>query len=269
MKETKNKVAFITGGANGIGLGMAKAMLEAGVQVAIADVRDDRIERVMPELRAIDERVSAVRCDVSDGEAIKAAADQVEDRLGPVQICCNNAGIGIGGPFQNCDDELWERILGVNLWGVIRGGREFANRMIQHGLEGHIVNTASIMGMITGPGSAAYCATKHAVVGMSECMRQDLKPHNIGVSVLCPFIVDTNIFYPDLADDDIEGIKARKERMSGVMRYTLDPQYVGQLVLKAIQDDEMHIFCDGDETPQRVNARFEQVMGSFDRQFPS
>lgn len=268
MIDTKDKVAFITGGANGIGLGMAKAFLSAGVQVAIADVRDDRIERVMPILRAIDDRVFSVHCDVSDGAAIQSAADAVEQHLGPVQICCNNAGIGIGGPFQNCDDDLWERILGVNLWGVIRGGREFANRMIQNELEGHIVNTASIMGLITGRGSASYCATKHAVVGMSECMKQDLEPHNIGVSVLCPFIVDTNIFYPDLADDDVEGIQERKQRM-GLMRYALDPVYVGELVLKAIQENEMHIFCDGTETPQRINNRFGDVMGSFDRQFPT
>ena len=268
MKDTYGKVAFITGGANGIGLGMAKAFLKGGLQVAIADVRQDRLDRVLPQLKEISDRVHAMRCDVTSAEAICQAADETEARLGPVQICCNNAGIGIGGPFQQCEDELWERILNVNLWGVIRGGREFAKRMMENKLEGHIVNTASIMGMITGAGSAAYCATKHAVVGMSECMRADLEPHQIGVSVLCPYIVDTNIFYPDLADDDIEGIAKRKKQLS-LMKFALDPEYVGELVLKAIHENEMHIFCDDAETPKFVGARFERVMSSFERQFPS
>ena len=267
LKDTVGKVAFITGGANGIGLGMAKAFLHAGLKVAIADIREDRLQRVEPQLKAISEDVIALACDVVNAKAISDAADEIEKSLGPVQICCNNAGIGIGGPFHTIAEETWSRILDVNLWGVIRGGREFANRLINAGLEGHIVNTASIMGMITGGGSAAYCATKHAVVGMSECMRADLTPHHIGVSVLCPFIVDTSIFYPDLADDDLEGIAERKRNLS-LMKYALDPQYVGELVLRAIQNDELHVFCDGDETPNMVKSRFERVMGAFDRQFP-
>lgn len=177
MKETKGKVAFITGGANGIGLGMAKAFLQAGVKVAIADIRDDRLQRVEPQLKEISDDVVALNCDAADAAALSAAADEIESTLGPVQICCNNAGIGIGGPFHTITEATWTRILDVNLWGVIRGGQEFANRLIAAELDGHIVNTASIMGLITGPGSAAYCATKHAVVGMSECMRADLASH--------------------------------------------------------------------------------------------
>lgn len=267
MRETEGTVAFVTGGANGIGLGMAKAFLSAGLKVAIADVREDRMERVLPELEAISNDVIAVRCDVASRDAIESAANEVEAKLGAVQICCNNAGIGTGGPFHSISQEAWRRILDVNLWGVIHGGQIFANRMIENDLSGHIVNTASIMGLISGAGSASYCATKHAVVGMSECMRQDLKQHNIGVSVLCPFIVDTSIFYPDLADNDIEGIAERKRRMP-IMQYALDPQYVGELVLKAIQNDELHVFCDGTETPGHVNRRFEEINNSFGRQFP-
>ena len=268
MKDTAGKVAFITGGANGIGLGMAKAFLKAGLKVAIADIREDRMQRVVPTLRAISEDLIAVQCDVASRDAIEKAANEVEENLGPVQICCNNAGIGTGGPFHTVSQEAWQRILDVNLWGVIHGGQIFANRMIERKLQGHIVNTASIMGLISGAGSASYCATKHAVVGMSECMREDLKQHNIGVSVLCPFIVDTSIFYPDLADDDIEGIAERKRNLS-ILKYALDPQYVGELVLRAIQNDEMHVFCDGVETPEHVQRRFDRVSGAFGRQFPS
>ena len=267
MKDTQGKVAFITGGANGIGLGMAKAFLHAGLKVAIADVREDRLMRVEPELREISDHVYALRCDVTSGEDIAHAANEAESKLGPVQICCNNAGIGIGGPFHTVEDATWNRIFDVNLWGVIRGGREFARRMIEQEIEGHIVNTASIMGVITGPGSAAYCATKHAVVGMSECMRADLEPHQIGVSVLCPYIVDTSIFYPDLADDDHEGIAKRKSNLA-LMKYALEPQSVGEMVLRAIQNDEMHVFCDGKETPQLIQSRFDRINGTFERQFP-
>ena len=267
MKETTGKVAFVTGGANGIGLGMAKAFLEAGIKVAIADVREDRLGRVKPELREISEDVIALRCDVVDADAIARTIDEIEDRLGPVQICCNNAGIGIGGPFHTFDDSRWQRILDVNLWGVIRGGREVANRLIESRREGHIVNTASIMGMITGAGSAAYCATKHAVVAISECMSVELEQHHIGVSVLCPFIVDTSIFYPDLDDDDIEAIDERKKN-SPLHKYALDPKYVGELVLRAIHENDLHIFCDGTETPGMVKGRFDRVTSAFARQFP-
>lgn len=267
MRETAGKVAFVTGGANGIGLGMAKAFLESGIKVAIADVRQDRLQRVEPQLREISDDVVALQCDVVDVVAIARTIDEVEDRLGPVQICCNNAGIGIGGPFHTFDDNRWERILDVNLWGVIRGGREIANRLIHSGRDGHIVNTASIMGMITGAGSAAYCATKHAVVAISECMSVELEQHQIGVSVLCPFIVDTSIFYPDLEDDDFEAIAERKKN-SPLHKFALEPKYVGELVLRAIHENELHIFCDGTETPGMVKGRFDRVASAFARQFP-
>ena len=267
MEETIGKVAFVTGGANGIGLGMAQAFLEAGIKVAIADIREDRLRRVEPQLREISNDVLAIRCDVVDAEAIVRTLDEIEEKLGPVQICCNNAGIGLGGPFQTFDESAWERILDVNLWGVIRGGREISNRLIQNELEGHIVNTASIMGVITGRGSAAYCATKHAVVAISECMSEDLKPHRIGVSVLCPFIVDTSIFYPDLDDDDQDAIAERKKK-NPLLKFALEPKYVGELVLRAIHENELHIFCDGSETPNMVKNRFDRVTGAFARQFP-
>ena len=267
MEETIGKVAFVTGGANGIGLGMAQAFLEAGIKVAIADIREDRLQRVEPELRNISDNILAVRCDVVDTDAIKRTFDEIDEKLGPVQICCNNAGIGLGGPFQTFEESAWARILDVNLWGVIRGGREIANRLIERGLDGHIVNTASIMGMITGRGSAAYCATKHAVVAMSECMSEDLKPHKIGVSVLCPFIVDTSIFYPDLDDDDHDAIAERKKQ-NPLHKFALEPKYVGELVLRAIHENELHIFCDGTETPGMVKSRFDRVTSTFSRQFP-
>ena len=268
MKDTEGKVAFITGGANGVGLGMAKAFLRGGLKVAIADLREDRLARVEPELKGIADEVMAVHCDVTDPKAVAHAADQIEATLGPVQICCNNAGIGIGGPFHTITDETWDKILNVNLWAVIRGGREFANRMINQGIEGHIVNTASIMGLITGGGSAAYCVTKHAVVALSECMRTDLASQQIGVSVLCPFIVDTSIFYPDLADDDHEAIAQRKRNMP-ILRHALDPEYVGGLVLKAVQQNELHVICDGTETPRMVGDRFSRISDAFERQFPA
>ncbi len=123
------------------------------------------------------------------------------------------------------------------------------------------------MGMITGAGSTAYCTTTHAVVAISECMNVELEQHQIGASVLCPFIVDTSIFYPDLDDDDFEAIAERKKN-SPLHRYALEPKYVGELVLRAIHENELHIFCDGTETPGMVKGRFYRVTSAFARQFP-
>ena len=268
MQQVEGKTAFITGGGSGIGLGMAKAFSNAGLNVVVLDVRSDRLERAEQTIQQLGGNICTVEGDVRDVDSIKAAADQAVEAFGQVDILCSNAGVGVGGPFVNMTDDAWNRVVDINLWGVINCAKVFVPRMIESG-GGHIVNTSSIMGLISGAGSGSYCTTKFAVVGFSECLRDDLAGSgtNIGVSVLCPFIVDTPIFYPDLADDDLEGIAARKKRLP-MMKFALDPVHVGELVLKAIQDDELYVFCDGKETRNMVFSRFDRIRAALDRQFP-
>ena len=267
MQAVEGKVAFITGGGSGIGRGMATAFAAKGLKVAIADVREDRLKRVEKELRETSDEVIALRCDVTQLDDLEAAATQTEERFGKVHIVCNNAGIGGGaGVFPNSELSSWERVIDINLWGVIRGVKVFCERIIAHGEGGHFVNTASIMGLYSAGRSTAYCTTKFAVVGFSECLREDLRHHHIGVSVLCPFVVDTPIFYPDLDDDDLDGIRQRKERMP-IMKAALEPTFVGETVLGAIQANEPYVFCDDVDTPRMIDRRFRKIHASLERQF--
>lgn len=267
MQTTEGKVAFITGGGSGIGRGMAIAFATKGLKVAIADVREDRLERVERELRDITDDVLAINCDVTQLTDLESAASKSEERFGKVHIVCNNAGIGgAAGVFPDSELSNWERIIDINLWGVIRGVKVFTERIIAHGEGGHIVNTASIMGLYSSGRSTAYCTTKFAVVGFSECLREDLRDRDIGVSVLCPFVVDTPIFYPDLDDDDLDGIQQRKARMS-IMKAALEPTFVGDRVLTAIHANEPYVFCDDADTPRMIDRRYRRIHASLERQF--
>ncbi len=265
--DTKGKVAFVTGGGSGIGLGMATAFLAAGLKVAIADVRKDRLERAQTTLAASESSLLVLEADVTDLESLTKAADDVEAHFGKVHIVCNNAGIGIGGMVHSFAMEQWHRIVNVNLWGVVHGCQVFTPRIQKHGEGGHIVNTASIMGLYTSRGSGPYCATKFAVVAISECMRAELQDSSIGVSVLCPFIVDTPIFYPDLDDLDKAGIEQRKKQI-GLMRHALPPTFVGEKVLSAIESNELYIFTDGTSSREMIQSRVRGMNESMDRLWP-
>ena len=162
-----------------------------------------------------------------------------------------------------------QRVLDVNLWGPIRGIQVFLPRMLNHGEGGHIVNTASITGMYPTPGQSVYGTSKFAVVGLSEFLRNDMKNENVSISVLCPFVVDTPIFYPDLDDGDTEGIAKRKQAIGAWFnKLALKPEVVGEQVLRAIQTDEFYIFCDGVESRDMIKRRAQGMLDAFDRQFP-
>ena len=265
--KTDGKIAFVTGGGSGIGLGMARAFLANGLKVAIGDVREDRLDRARETFSSYGSDFIALHVDVTEYDSLVKAADEVEEHFGKVHIVCNNAGVGVGGPIPQASMDQWRRGIDINLWGVIHGCQIFPVRMLKHGEGGHVVNTASIMGLYAAGGSAAYCATKFAVVGISECMRQDLSKSDIGVSVLCPFIVDTPIFYPDLDDLDTEGIEKRKKALP-LMKHALPPVFVGETVLRAIENDELYIFTDGTSSRNMIRSRISQMYEAMDRQFP-
>lgn len=203
MRDLKGKVAVVTGAASGIGRGMAERFAREGMSVVLADVEEKPLAEVTAVIAGITAntkggagaRTLAVRTDVSKAADVDALAAKAFETFGAVHVLCNNAGIASGGLMWERDTSDWDWVLGVNLWGVIHGIRAFVPKMIAQG-EGHVVNTASIAGMIAAATMGPYCATKHAVVAMSECLHHDLTMAAGGVvkvSVLCPGWVKTNI----------------------------------------------------------------------------
>ena len=264
MKDVNGSVAFVTGGASGIGLGIAGAFLEAGMKVVIADLRQDHIDAAKGTLSrwVASGQLHAIRLDVTDRAAMAAAADEAERVLGKVQILVNNAGVGIQGPFKGITYADWDFGLGVNLGGVVNGLQTFIPRMRAHGAGGHIVNTASLAALVPMPAQfVVYVAAKAAVVTISETLRGELAPEQIGVSVLCPGPVRTNIHEvaqnrpPQFAVSDAfraaESAGATKVPFPSMM----EPAQVGALVLNAIRTDLLYIITHGEWRPM-AEARY-------------
>jgi NAD(P)-dependent dehydrogenase (short-subunit alcohol dehydrogenase family) len=186
-------VAVVTGGAGGIGLAMARAFAARGARIVLADVDAAALARAEAELAAAGAEVFGVAADVTRRESVAALADAAFGRFGAVHVLCNNAGIAVAGPLVGADPDDWRRAMDVNFWGVVHGIDAFLPRMIAQRQGGHVVNTASMAGLVGMQGLGIYCATKFAVVGLSESLRRELEPHGIGVSVLCPMLVATRI----------------------------------------------------------------------------
>jgi NAD(P)-dependent dehydrogenase (short-subunit alcohol dehydrogenase family) len=186
MRELRGRTAFIAGGASGIGSGMARVFAGEGMRIVLADVESTALAAAAAQLEDESAEVLALELDVTDREAMEDGARRAEERFGHVHLVCNNAGVGAGGPLDQCTYDDWDWVIGVNLTGVINGVQTFVRRLRDHGEGGHFVDTASMAGLIPSGGLGIYCTTKYAVVGLSECLRLDLAPHGIGVSVLCP-----------------------------------------------------------------------------------
>ena len=214
MKDLAGKVAFITGGGSGVALGQAKAFAAHGMKIVIADIRRDHLDGALAYFREKNLPVHGIQLDITDRKAYAAAADEAEKVFGPVQLLCNTAGVSQFGPVQQATYDDWDWQLSVNLGGMINGIQTFVPRMLEHGLGAHIVNTASMAGFLPLPGCAIYCTTKFAVRGLSECLQLDLAPHGIGVSVLCPGAVNTNIH---------EAVLTRPRHLSNTGYYGADP----------------------------------------------
>ena len=194
MKTLRDRVAAVTGAASGLGRAMALAFAREGMHVALADVDEQGLSETRSAVLALGVKSFSQRVDVARSEELEAFAGRTQSELGAAHLVCNNAGVAVSGAvWENSEDE-WRWILGVNLWGVIHGVRTFAPRLLAQN-EGHIVNTASVAGLISPPGMGAYCVTKHAVVTLTESLHQDLRERGsaVGVSVLCPAYVPTGI----------------------------------------------------------------------------
>jgi NAD(P)-dependent dehydrogenase (short-subunit alcohol dehydrogenase family) len=194
LNELAGKVAVVTGAASGLGRAMALAFADEGMHLALADVDDAGLQETRTRLDGKDVKSIVMRLDVSKASEVEAFARKCFQELGAVHVVCNNAGVALSGPVWETSEAEWQWILGVNLLGVVNGVRAFAPRLIAQD-EGHIVNTASVAGLISPPGMGAYCVSKHAVVTLSEALHHDLRERGsrVGVSLLCPAYVPTGI----------------------------------------------------------------------------
>jgi NAD(P)-dependent dehydrogenase (short-subunit alcohol dehydrogenase family) len=195
MKDFQGKVAVITGGASGLGRAMADRFAREGMSIVLADVEPSALAKAEAEMKAAGAKVIGVRTDVSKAAEVEALAQKTLAAFGGVHLVANNAGVAEGGNVWDNTVADWEWVLGVNLWGVIHGVRVFTPIMLKQGGECHIINTASVAGLISPPGMGIYCVSKHAVVTLSECLHHDLaqKTDKLKCSVLCPAYVPTGI----------------------------------------------------------------------------
>lgn len=264
MKDIAGRTAFITGGAQGIGLGIARRLAREGVKLALVDIDTEALKRARDELQA-QTKVATEVLDVRDRDAFARVADAVEADLGPVSLLFNNAGVAGGISIHQINYAAWDWVLGINLFGVINGIQTFLPRMIKRGDGGHIVNTSSGAGILAAGSGFLYATSKFAVVGMSEALHFELKQSktDIGLSVLCPGPVNTAIVERSLAatpgyvapttPEGIQQIQAIKAFLaSGV---SIDQ--VGEMVLRGIREDALYIFTDrliADGVAQRTEA---------------
>jgi NAD(P)-dependent dehydrogenase (short-subunit alcohol dehydrogenase family) len=271
MKNVKDKVAFITGGASGIGLAMARVFFREGMKVVIADIRRDHLDEAMALFNGAG-AVHAIELDVSDRKAMARAASETERVFGKVHVLCNNAGIGIGGPLKLATYDDWDWTINVNLWGAINGVQAFLPLILAHGEGGHIITTSSMSGFLPTFGAGLYITTKFAVVGLAEALRTELAAENIGVSVLCPGPVQTNIAESGLTRPArlsntgyAETDKMRQAK--SVSSVYMDPIKVGERVLEGILRNDLYIFTHP-EFRDGVKARCDAVMAAFPNEEP-
>ena len=193
MDALAGRVAVVTGGGGGIGTAMARAFAARGATLVLADLDAAALERAATALRRDGATVYTVPTDVGDRAQVEALAEETVRRCGAVHVLCNNAGIALFGEIAQATHKDWEYTMRVNFWGVVHGVEAFVPRLLAQRQGGHVVNTASMAGLVGMQWLGVYCASKFAVVGLSEALHRELAPHDIGVSVLCPMIVDTDI----------------------------------------------------------------------------
>ena len=280
MTELRDKVAVVTGAASGIGRALAERCCDEGMKVVLADVEEAALLRTERDLKERGATVLAVRTDVSNADQVEEMARTAQAAFGAVHLLFNNAGVAAGSSVWETSLNDWQWILGVNLWGVIHGIRTFVPLMLSRGAECHIVNTASIAGMIAGPGLGAYKVTKHAVVTLSETLYHELaaRKSRIGVSVLCPGWVRTRILHaernrPEELRNTQEPARTRErsemqERIARAVIGGTPPRQVANAVFQAIRANRFYILPHP-ETKPMVQLRFEDILRENNPTLPS
>jgi NAD(P)-dependent dehydrogenase (short-subunit alcohol dehydrogenase family) len=268
MEKLAGRVAVITGGASGIGLGIAQAAAAAGMSLALLDVEEAALDGALRRLAGAGAQALGARADVSDPASLAAAAERVLARFGRIDVVCNNAGVLAHGALAESASRDWEWLVGVNLLGVAHGVRTFVPHIRAGGEGGHVVNTASVAGLTGIPGLGIYCATKHAVVALSEVLREELAPEGIGVSVLCPGGVRTRIHEAGRNRPEVLGgpdaSAERRTATDAAVEGGMDPRAVGERVLRAIRANEAYVLTHP-EFRAAFAARAEAILAAYDR----
>lgn len=270
MRDLSGKVAVVTGGASGIGRALAERFAREGMSIVLADVEEQALAGTRDALAASGARVLAVRTDVSQADQVDELARRTFEAFGTAHVICNNAGVSVAGPVWEPSEADYRWVLGVNLWGVVHGIRAFVPRLVAQG-EGHVVNTASIAGLISAPGMGPYCATKHAVVALSECLFHDLAIATGGkvkVSVLCPAWVNTRIAESD-RNRPADAPRRERERTEHEQRMDslvhaavangIPPHVVADKVLRAIVEEKFWILTHS-KTKKGVEQRMRGIL---------
>jgi NAD(P)-dependent dehydrogenase (short-subunit alcohol dehydrogenase family) len=267
MRNLSGKTAFVTGGASGIGLGIAKALLGAGMNVVIGDIRDDHLAQASVELGSQD-KVLAIKLNVTDRADFARAADAAEARFGKLHILCNNAGVAVVGPTEIASFADWDWVMGVNVGGAINGVQTILPRILAHGEGGHIINTCSMSGLVPVGGTTIYSTGKAALVTMMECMRPELESRGVICSAFCPGAVQSNIAEAgktrpaELADSGYAEADKRRQNGGNFFHLYQTKEEVGERVLRGILDDELYILTHSEflaGVSDRANAMIASV----------
>lgn len=260
--QIEGRTAVVTGGAGGIGAAISRALIRRGAQVVVADIEEERARETADSL---DGDAVGHGCDVSDRDSVQSLARRAEEAFGPVHVLCNNAGVGVPTPITAIDFDTWDWILSVNLGGVVNGIAAFLPGMIDHGEPAHIVNTASEHALgLPFAGAAAYTASKHGVLAVSEALRAETADHDIGVSVLCPGLVRTDIWRsPERRPDTFGGSEPAPDGMAAMFEPGMDPDAVGEIVARGVEAEAFYLMTHS-EVRAVADARCREVMQAFD-----
>jgi NAD(P)-dependent dehydrogenase (short-subunit alcohol dehydrogenase family) len=248
MDPFKDRVAVVTGGAGGIGSAMARAFAARGAKIVLADLDAANLAVVTKHLEASGAQVLGVPTDVTRRESVEALAEATLSRFGAAHIVCNNAGVATFGPIATSTRKDWEFTMNVNFWGVVHGLQAFVPRLIAQRQGGHVINTASMAGLTGMSWLGVYCASKFAVVGLTESLLRELRPHDIGVSVLCPMIVETKInenslrMRPrELRNPDGTDIPQTGGDAPPLVGGTIQPEELARRVVRAVERRDFYI----------------------------
>src|SRR5438034_1482745 len=264
MDDFQGRVAVITGGGGGIGAAMARAFAARGARIVLADVDRAAMEGVAAVLGKGGAEVLVVPTDVTALESVRALADAAERRVGAVHIVCNNAGVATMSEIAASTHADWQYTMNVNFWGVVHGVETFVPRLLARGAGGHIVNTASMAGLVGMRWLGVYCASKFAVVGLSEALHRELAEHGIGVSVLCPMIVETKINENSIRNRPAalrNPGEAAVPEGAAMMGSVIGPEEVARLVVRGIERKDLYIFTHPEQRAilQRRAARQDRM----------
>ncbi len=264
MKDVEGKVAFITGGASGIGFGMARVFLNNGMKVIVADLSQDNIDDAAAQLPG-NNAVHFMRVDVADRADVLRAADEAERVFGKVHLVCNNAGVAGGGAASDPEFDEWDWLMSINLGGVVNGVKAFVPKLKAHGEGGHIVNTSSMAGLIPLPGDGgAYTTAKFAVRGLTESLRLTLAPDHIGVSLLCPGLTRSRIMQAAATRSGGQSLarEGDPDALFNSMDGAMDPLELGEAVMAGVRRNDPFILPHG-EFKDEVAALFQEVLDAF------